>query len=384
MSTEGYRKIANIDQTAQNLHWTSDSNTEIPIKFKLNGANSKDLLVPRTIPQQLYENARKFKDTPSLFEERKKNKWRSWSWKDWWDESYAFARSLITFGVSHRSSVNIIGFNWKFWIWAFHGIILADCVAVGVYTTNTPQACQYVAEDSSAELVVAEDLIQAKKYLEIIHQLPNLKGIVVWGVDKFDSKPHELIMTWNEFIMIGQKDAESILDKRIEEQVPGIWWNIVYTSGTTGNPKGVMITHDNLFFSISQMLRNWESEGIDYGKERIVSYLPLSHSAAQVADIMSNLVARTQVYFARPDVLQGSLVETLQSVRPTSFFSVPRVFEKMEEKMKEIGSNLPSILQRLSAWAKSKGTLSSEARMCKKSYPSGYWLANLLVIGRIK
>lgn len=145
-----------------------------------------------------------------------------------------------------------------------------------------------------------------------------------------------------------------------------------------------MQTHDNMFFVIAQFLRNWEDQGIEDGRERVVSYLPLSHSAAQVTDILNNLVARTQIYFARPDALQGTLVETLNHVKPTLFLGVPRVWEKMEERLKEIGAASPSIVQRISGWAKTKGTLGSEAKMHKKSNPSFYWLAHFAILGRIK
>ena len=383
MSLEGYKKMANIDSTSKNLYWTTDIDTEIPIKYRLCKVKGKDALIPRTIPQQLYENSRNYKDWPSLHEEVKKGKWTFWTWGEWWDFSYAFARSLISFGISQRSSVNIIGFNSTYWLWAFHGTIMADCIVAGVYITNTPSAWQYVAEDSSAELIVAEDIVQAKKYLQVLSQLPKLKGIVVWGVETLDVRPHDMVMTWKEFIALGKKESEEILDRRIEEQVPGKCCNIVYTSGTTGNPKGVMVTHDNFFFAAGQIIRSREGD-IDDARERVVSYLPMSHSAAQVADLMNNLVARAQIFFARPDALQGSLVETLQHAKPTLFFAVPRVWEKMEEKMKEIASQVPTIMQKISAWAKTKGTLASEAKMFNKDNPFGYALAHFLVLGRVK
>ena len=191
---------------------------------------------------------------------------------------------------------------------------MADMISVGLYITNTPSACQYVAEHSSAEMVVAENEAQMQKYLEILDQLPLLKGIVVWGVDRFTDRPHEMVMGWEEFLELGDKESgleksyEDMVYEKIENQVPGKCCNVVYTSGTTGNPKGVMLTHDNMTFVISQFLRNWEDQGIEDGRERVVSYLPLSHSAAQVVDILVNLVARGQIYFARPDALQGTLV----------------------------------------------------------------------------
>ena len=194
-----------------------------------------------------------------------------------------------------------------------------------------------------------------------------------------------------EFLQFGiDKDSEEhgkvseAVNARIEEQVPGMCCNIVYTSGTTGNPKGVMLTHDNMIFTISRILKELEDQDINIGQERVVSYLPLSHSAAQVNDIMSNLVARTQIYFARPDALQGTLVETLQYAKPTMFLAVPRVWEKMEEKLKEIGAQAPTILQKVSTWAKGKGTLNSKARMQNKDHPFGYSLAHFLILGRVK
>lgn len=199
------------------------------------------------------------------------------------------------------------------------------------------------------------------------------------------------MLTWTEFLQYGiDKDIEennkytAAVNKRIEEQVPGMCCNIVYTSGTTGNPKGVMLTHDNMIFVIMKILKEIEDQDIKFGEERVVSYLPLSHSAAQVNDIMSNLVARTQIYFARPDALQGSLVETLQYAKPTMFLGVPRVWEKMEEKLKEIASQAPSILQKVSGWAKGKGLLNSKARMQNKDHPFGYSLAHFVVLGRVK
>ncbi len=133
--------------------------------------------------------------------------------------------------------------------------------------------------------------------------------------------------------------------------------NIVYTSGTTGNPKGVMLSHDNMLFnssmSVDSMINEigWQLDG----SERIVSYLPMSHSAAQCCDLLLSIQGNATIYFAQPDALQGSLIDTLKEAKPTLFFSVPRVWEKFEEKLKEFGANKHWMLMAMSTWAKDKG-----------------------------
>lgn len=88
---------------------------------------------------------------------------------------------------------------------------------------------------------------------------------------------------------------------------------------------------------------------------RIVSYLPLSHVAGLTVDIIGPIFNGFQLYFARPDALAGTLVQTLTWARPTIFFAVPRIWEKFEEKLKEIAATKPSFLQSISGWAKGYG-----------------------------
>jgi len=110
-------------------------------------------------------------------------------------------------------------------------------------------------------------------------------------------------------------------------------------------PKGVMLSHDNY---------TWTKKALDAFHQRdpnelfsIVSYLPLSHVAAQFADIVGSLMEGMHVYFAEPSALQGTLIQTLQEVRPKIFFSVPRVWEKIYDKMMEIAKSNGAIKTRL-------------------------------------
>jgi len=161
---------------------------------------------------------------------------------------------------------------------------------------------------------------------------------------------------------LGAKDKSHYASVRAEIKArqtrvkPGCCCNIVYTSGTTGNPKGVMLSHDNLLFAIETVYRNlkqhlnWASDGT----ERLVSYLPLSHSASQCTDLIFPILSRVTLTFAKPDALQGSLVDTLKEAKPTAFFAVPRVWEKFEEKLREFGQQQGQLAQSVAGWAKSK------------------------------
>lgn len=174
--------------------------------------------------------------------------------------------------------------------------------------------------------------------------------------------------------------------EKVHKQKPGECCCLIYTSGTTGMPKGCMLSHDNLTWGVGVT----RQIGIEQMPEaigpdnRVVSYLPLSHIAGIVFDIMAHYSNMHETYFAKPDALSGSLVETLQWARPTRFLAVPRIWEKFEEKLKEVAATKPAILQRLSAWAKQYGTLNTLAKMKNEDPPMMYSVANAIVLRTVK
>ena len=123
-------------------------------------------------------------------------------------------------------------------------------------------------------------------------------------------------------------------------------------------PKGCMLSHDNIVWAGIEMMELLTQEKPEMvgPQNRIVSYLPLSHIAGLFSDIIQHLFHGCELYFARPDALQGTLVETLKYARPTFFFAVPRVWEKFEEKLKEAAAVAPAFATKLSTWAKGYGT----------------------------
>jgi len=305
--------------------------------------------IPFTLLDAFQKNVRELPQKIAL-KVKRKNKWVTWTYKHYYEDCLNFAKALISLGAKPYSSVNIIGFNAPEWNISFYGSIFANYLPVGIYTTNSPDACKYVVMHSEAEVIVAENQDQLKKFLKIWDETPQVKMIILYSEslpkDIIPEKRRSQVMLFADFLNLGKNykatSEETTLYYRMIRQKPGNCCTLVYTSGTTGPPKGVMISHDNYAWTSSHFLNRYKYE---YGNERIVSYLPLSHVAAQIIDLTGSMIAGAEVTFATPDALQGSLVEILKEIKPTFFFSVPRVWEKIEEKMKLMASKNNALLK---------------------------------------
>ena len=247
-------------------------------------------------------------------------------------------------------------------------------------------ACMYIATHSKAEVLVVEDNKQLMKFANRTGELEHLKAIVVYGEPITESNRPAFsvpVYTFAEFLELGSSVADSTVEARFQSILPGNCSTLIYTSGTTGPPKAVMTSHDNITWTAKCLIDNHlEMNHTD----RIVSYLPLSHIAGQMIDIHAPMYLGACTYFAQPDALKGSLTATLKDVRPTLFFGVPRVWEKIEEKMKELGRESTGIKKMLSTWAKGCGA--EHTRRCQYGgdygVPFGYGCANSIVLTKIK
>jgi long-chain-fatty-acid--CoA ligase ACSBG len=132
-------------------------------------------------------------------------------------------------------------------------------------------------------------------------------------------------------------------------------------------PKAVMISHDNCTWTANVVITALQIDHTD----SMISYLPLSHIAAQMLDIHGPLFAGFPVYFAQPDALKGSLNVTLKEIRPTLFLGVPRVWEKIQEKMVEVGKKTTGLKKTIATWAKEKGLEGAYNEQRGESKPFG-------------
>eukprot|EP01038_Epipyxis_sp_PR26KG_P015852 gene15852-21480_t len=313
--------------------------------------------------------------------------YKIWTYIDYQKDCRAFAKSIIHLNVANFGIVNILGFNSPEWFIANTGALFGGAIAAGIYATNSAEACHYITEHGKAEIVVVEGNAQLAKYSSIINSLPSVKAMIVWGepikpelAAKFVSVQ---VYTWEDFLMLGMDVPDFKLDEKAMSISPGNCASLIYTSGTTGPPKAVMISHDNITWTANNINCNY----MDLNHEDcVISYLPLSHIAAQLVDIHGMMGLGGCTYFAQPDALKGTLTKTMKEVRPTFFFGVPRVWEKIQEKMVQLGRETTGIKKSISTWAKGVGAEHSKLQQWGRGggKPWGYGCANSIVLSKIK
>uniref|UniRef100_A0A673FPB5 Long-chain-fatty-acid--CoA ligase ACSBG1 n=1 Tax=Sinocyclocheilus rhinocerous TaxID=307959 RepID=A0A673FPB5_9TELE len=247
--------------------------------------------------------------------------------------------------------------------------VCARGIMAGIYTTNSPDACLYVANDSRANIIVVENQKQLDTILEVKDKLPHLKAIVQYSGSLKEKLPN--LYSWEEFMGLGPEVSDQELDEVICSQKANQCCVLIYTSGTTGSPKGVMLSHDNITWTAHHASRAGDI------------YLPLSHIAAQIYDLWTGIQWGEQVSFAQPDALKGSLIDTLREVTPTAHMGVPRVWEKIVEKIKEGISRCGYMKRKLVTWAMSV-SLEANQRLPKDEKSFLFTLADSLVLQKLR
>ncbi|XP_044051319.1 long-chain-fatty-acid--CoA ligase ACSBG2-like isoform X2 [Siniperca chuatsi] len=356
--------------------WSTSREKAVRLRMEGSGPASE---TPITIHQAFLDTLETYADHPALAS-KKEDQWVTVTWRQYYEQCRAAAKSFLKLGLERYHGVGILGFNSPEWFISDVGCIFAGGLATGIYATNSPEACQYVAANCEANILVVEDQKQLNKILQVKDQLPHLKAIVQYKGELQQKAP--FLYTWAEFMKLGEDVPEEQLNAVIDSLRANECCTLIYTSGTTGKPKGVMLSHDNLIWTSR---RAATVLNIYYGEEVVVSYLPLSHVAAQMFDMWMCVCFAVTTYFAEPDALKGSLVNTLKEARPTCFLGVPRVWEKMQEKMKATGAKASPMRRSVAAWAKSIGLQYNYSVMNGENLvPWGFMLANNLVFKKVR
>ncbi|CAK9293880.1 unnamed protein product [Gordionus sp. m RMFG-2023] len=344
-------------------------------------------LIPITIPQKFKLIADSNPQAMAYYykDDWEETRWKSVTYFQYLRDIRRVARAFISLGLEKFHGVAIIGFNAPEWVTSNFAAIFAGGLSVGVYTTNSAEASLQIMMDCKANICVVEDWNQMIKILGIADKLPDLKAIIQYRENSFPSKSklgdikHLKILKWSHLDEYSEMTSEDTLNERIESLKPNNCSTLIYTSGTTGISKGVMISHDNLIWTSTNLSNYIKAEKYS---ERIISYLPLSHIAAQITDMYVTIESASSIWFAQPDAMKGSLLKTLIEVKPTIFMGVPRLWEKFTDKL--MNKSIYGLKKYFFNWVRDVGRRGSKALMKGDPVPWGYHLVNRFVFSRFK
>ena len=279
----------------------------------------------RSVPEMFHNRVATTPDADALFKPDGSG-WSGMNWREVGDTVRALAGGLRALGLADEERSAIISGTRVEWILADLGILCAGGATTTIYPSNTPEECAYIINDSDTRVLFAENMEQVKtRILPVRGEMPGLKAVIV-----FDGAGGEggFVITWAEMLAKGRawdKANPGEYDRIVASVGPDHLATLIYTSGTTGMPKGVELTHDSWLF---------EGEGIDQvgilsSSDKQFLFLPLAHSFGKVLEV---LIIRMGI----PTAVDGRIekvVENLGTVKPTFVAAVPRIFEKVYNKV---------------------------------------------------
>ena len=279
----------------------------------------------RSLPAMFFATARQRAPRPFLWAKHD-GKYRSLSWAEAESTVTRLARALVGYGIQPGDRVALVSENRPEWIIADLAITSAGAITVPAYVTNTGNDHRHVLGNSGAHAVIVSTAPLAARVLPAAAQTPSVKFAIAMEPAGDFTTPFP-VHGWQEALDAGTGGIE-IVAERVAALTPEDIACIIYTSGTGGTPKGVLLTHLNIIGNCRGAYRLLEMLGL--GDEVFLSFLPLSHSYEHTAGMMFPISIGAEIYFAEgADTLAANLLEA----RPTIMTAVPRLYETMHQRI---------------------------------------------------
>jgi long-chain acyl-CoA synthetase len=270
--------------------------------------------------------------------------WKDITWAEYGDHVTKAAKGLIALGFGHGDKISLLANNRPAWHIADVAAMTLGGATAAIYTSNSPEQVAYIVDHSESKVAFVDTVEQLEKILKMRGELPKLQKVIVFDNDTRDADA-EFVMTWDDFLASGSSVEDARVDEQRNKVKPEDLATFVYTSGTTGPPKGVMLTHSNIWWTATHSEQHIPI-GDDSMKRpdgsydgRALSYLPLSHIAERMISHLLQIYYGTTTWFAES---LETLPADLQACKPTYFFAVPRVWEKFHAKFMEMASVPPA------------------------------------------
>jgi len=316
----------------------------------------------KTINQVFRNRVQKYGSRIAL-EKKLNGKWESVSWEDYYKRAAYVGLALNDMGLQKGDRVSLLSENRLEWLYADMGVLGAGGCIVPIYPTLIDDEVEYIVSHSDSKFLIVENNAQLQKGLYTAKRYPGLKKIIV--IDTTEVNVNPMIMDYNELLDKGKvlynKNPEafaSLADTIAQDDLA----TIVYTSGTTGVPKGAMITHKNIM-AVIKALDTIEPH-YAYDSDQTVPFLPLSHVFERVAGHFYGMYVGITASYAES---LDTLIQDIQEKRPTVVLAVPRVLEKVYQQIISQVQEQSPFKQKVFYWGQKVGSKISELREQKKN-----------------
>jgi long-chain acyl-CoA synthetase len=305
------------------------------------------------------------------------SKWQPFTWAEVDKIADKIAAGLLSLGLAHQDKISILGATQFDWAICDLAGIRAGGVTVGVYPTLTGEQSHYVIQKSESKFLFIDEESQFKKIEPYLSELPHLQRVILWQ----GKVAHPLVMSLDELKKQGEiaLQANPELVQTAEARIkPEDWAIFIFTSGTTGLPKAAIVSHQNIVNQVNQVQLVDESD-------RMLFFLPLAHVAERVVGHYTRVRHGVTAAFVND---LGKVIEALQEIKPTCFGSVPRIFEKIYNKVQGELQKASPTKRKIFAWALKIGKDYTERQAQGKSIPLflrlQYPLADTLVLKKMR
>jgi len=345
--------------------------------------NTQIVLPGETIPA-LFWNAVRQRGPKVWLRQKDLGIWRTWTWDQVGQAVREIGHGLIALGFHPRETASILSNTNIEWVLCDLAVLSANGVANGIYPTDAAEQVQYLCQDSGSTVLFVEDDEQLDKALEVRERLPQLRKIVVFDMEGLRDFRDEQVIGLDELRAIGREHAKAqagALEARVEQVRPEDLAILVYTSGTTGKPKGAMHAHKGLIYTV----RGYNTLIARNDQDECMCFLPLCHIAERVGGEYFSLYTGAKLNFVEnPDTVP----ENVREIAPTVFTAVPRVWEKFYSGvmigLKEAGRTQ----QAAYAWAIGVGQRVADRVLAGQEVPGGlrlqFRLARMLVLNNVR
>ncbi len=319
-------------------------------------------------------------DGPAYFLKKGGGGYRPVPWSQFWEKITSFATGLLALGMEHRDPVTILGLTREEWDIADKAVMCAGGISVGCYHSNTPPQVQHVVHHSGSRFLLLENKEQWEKVAKVREEIPGVRRFIIMDPTDVDDPG---LLTFQDLLEMGRREKEKHreeLQNRFASVQPEDTAIIFYTSGTTGPPKGAMLSHGNILdaCSANRDMKVFSEEDVS------VIWLPMPHIYGRIAMIAGTYM-NMKGYYAES---LEKIIENIQEIQPTIFYSVPRIFEKVYTRVMGQVQEGSAVKKKIFSWARGVGGRRSRALQAGESVPGStelqYRLADRLVFRKIR